>query len=285
MTQTPSHFDRTPDTATEPLVGSGGDARFPDDSPPAASLGLDYTGGAATSGGDESVQDTAKNEAGKVADTGVQAAKDVAGTAKVEASNVVAETKEQAKSLFESARGELQSQGGAQQQRLASSLHSLAQELGGMASGSQQSGPLTDLAKQAAAKGGEVAHWLETHEPADLLREVQTFARRRPVAFLALCGLAGVVAGRIARGATAANSDLDSGSANDRRAANPPADFDGAGLGYSDLLASTPDTRSPGDQLGTRYGDPAREAYDAGLGTSGTEEFPYDTASTRPGGA
>ena len=43
-----------------------------------------------------------------------------------------------------------------------------------------------------------------------MLDEVRRYARRRPVMFLALCGLAGVVAGRITRGAVAANTSVDS---------------------------------------------------------------------------
>lgn len=215
MTQTPSQYDGRPasdaDLTLDPSDPSdpnrlGQDARqWSSTQSPTGDTSSDHVT-ADTSDAATSTTDAAKQEAGKVASTGVQAAKDVAGTVKDEASNVVAETTEQAKSLFATARDELSSQGGAQQQRLAASLHSLSKELGGMASSSEQSGPLTDLAKQAAAKGGEVAHWLETHEPADLLSEVQAYARRRPVAFLALCGLAGVVAGRIARGATAANN-------------------------------------------------------------------------------
>lgn len=215
MTQTPSQYDGRPasdaDLTLDPSDPSdpnrlGQDARqWSSTQSPTGDRSSDHVT-ADTSDAATSTTDAAKQEAGKVADTGVQAAKDVAGTVKDEASNVVAEATEQAKSLFATARDELSSQGGAQQQRLAASLHSLSKELGGMASSSGQSGPLTDLAKQAAAKGGEVAHWLETHEPADLLSEVQAYARRRPVAFLALCGLAGVVAGRIARGATAANN-------------------------------------------------------------------------------
>ena len=46
--------------------------------------------------------------------------------------------------------------------------------------------------------------------PADLLDEVKRFARRRPVAFLALAAAAGVVAGRVTRGAVAANTSVDS---------------------------------------------------------------------------
>ena len=46
--------------------------------------------------------------------------------------------------------------------------------------------------------------------PRDLLDEVKRFARRRPVAFLALAAAAGVVAGRVTRGAVAANTSVDS---------------------------------------------------------------------------
>ena len=81
-----------------------------------------------------------------------------------------------------------------------------------MASASEESGPLTDLAHQAAQRGGEIAHWLENHEPSDVLREVQSFARRRPVMFLVICGAAGVLAGRLTRGAVAANTSVDSPS-------------------------------------------------------------------------
>ena len=69
---------------------------------------------------------------------------------------------------------------------------------------------MTDLAQEASRRVGEMSHWLDTHEPADLLEEVKRFARRRPVAFLALAAAAGVVAGRVTRGAVAANTRVDS---------------------------------------------------------------------------
>ena len=62
---------------------------------------------------------------------------------------------------------------------------------------------MSDLAQEAARCVGEIAHWLDNHEPADVLNEVKRFARRRPVAFLALAAAAGVVAGRVTRGAVA----------------------------------------------------------------------------------
>ena len=46
--------------------------------------------------------------------------------------------------------------------------------------------------------------------PATCLDEIKRFARRRPMAFLALAAAAGVLVGRIGRGAVAANTSLDS---------------------------------------------------------------------------
>ena len=160
---------------------------------------------------ESSTKDVAKGEAANVKDTAVDAGKNVAGTAKDEAANVAAEAGQQAKSLLSTATSELQTQAGTQQGRLASTLKSYADELHGLVDGTPQSGgPLTDLAHQAAEKGSEIARWLEDREPADVLDEVRSFARRRPVAFLGICALAGVLAGRVTRGAVAANTSVDS---------------------------------------------------------------------------
>lgn len=161
--------------------------------------------------GEASTKDVAKGEAANVKDTAVDAGKNVAGTAKQEAANVAAEAGQQAKSLLSTATSELRSQAGTQQHRLASTLRSYSDELHGLVEGTPQAGgPLTDLAHQAAEKGSEIARWLEDREPADVLEEVRGFARRRPVAFLGLCALAGVLAGRVTRGAVAANTSVDS---------------------------------------------------------------------------
>jgi hypothetical protein len=168
------------------------------------------TGSLSGSGQSSSTADVAKGEAANVKDTAVDAGKNVAATAKGEAANVAQEAKQQAKSLVGTVTSEVRDQGRAQQQRIATGVHSLAKELGGMAAASDQSGPLTDLAQQGARKVGEIGHWLENKEPSDVLDEVKRFARRRPVMFLGLCGLAGVVVGRLARGAVAANTSLDS---------------------------------------------------------------------------
>ena len=196
MTNTPSDYNQTPAYGDAPYQEAGASATSPATTwPPTES---------------PSTADVAKGEAAAVKDAAVEAGRSVAGTAKDEAVNVAGEAKQQARSLLGSVSSEVRDQAGAQQQKVAASVQSLSRELGGMASGSSESGPLTDLARQAAEKGGEIAAWLESREPRDVLREVQDFGRRRPVVFLALCGLAGVVAGRLTRGAVAANTSIDS---------------------------------------------------------------------------
>jgi hypothetical protein len=163
--------------------------------------------------GSPSTTDVAKDEAGNVKDTAVGAGKQVASTAKEEAANVAGEAKQQAKSLLGTATSQLKDQASAQQGKLASSLRGYTDQLQGLGQGQPlEAGPLNDLVQQAANRGSDFVSWIENREPADLLDELRRYARRRPVMFLVLCGLAGVVAGRITRGAIAANTSVDSAS-------------------------------------------------------------------------
>src|SRR5215212_456785 len=140
-----------------------------------------------------STKDVAMGEAGTVKDTAVGAGKNVASTAGT-----------QAKNLWGTVTDEVRSQGRNQQSRLAEAVHSVAQELGSMGAKSEQSGPVADLAQQASRRAGEVGHWLENKEPTEVLDDVRSLARRRPAMFLGMCALAGVVVGRLGRGAVAA---------------------------------------------------------------------------------
>ena len=202
MSHTPSEYELDPPAASDsPWRGADvSGVPFPE---PVRS-------GEGPSSASSSTTDVAKDEAANLKDVAMGAGQNLAATAKDESVGVADETKQQARYLLDSASSEVQSQARSQQQKIASSIHALSHELAGMASNSPQSGPLTDLAHQAAQKGGELAHWLENREPRDVLHEVQSFARRRPLMFLALCGTAGVLAGRITRGAVAANTSVDS---------------------------------------------------------------------------
>jgi hypothetical protein len=208
---TDPNYPTTDYTAPADPTGYAGTESQPVYSAPVEPAGSYAPADQSFTSGDSSTKDVAKGEAANVKNTAVDAGKNVAGTAKQEAANVAAEAGYQAKSLLGSATSEIRSQAGTQQGRLASTLRSYSDELHGLVDGTPQAGgPLTDLAHQAAEKGSEIARWLEDREPADVLEEVRRFARRRPAAFLGLCALAGVLAGRVTRGAVAANTSVDS---------------------------------------------------------------------------
>ncbi|MDG4800138.1 hypothetical protein [Micromonospora sp. WMMD980] len=131
----------------------------------------------------------------------------VAQTAKQQGREVVGEAKRQARDLYGEARHQVTSQAGQQQQRAASGLRSLADEMRSMAQQGSGSGPVTELAHQAAERVHGVAGWLEQREPGDLLHEVKSYARRNPGTFLVGAALLGVVAGRLTRNIAAVGND------------------------------------------------------------------------------
>jgi len=172
------------------------------------------------------------------------------GVAKDEVGKVVGQATGQAKDLLNQGRTEISSQLSTQQQRLGGLVHSFADELGTMASKSDKSGPLTDLAQQGSRQIGALAHQLETAEPAELLEQVRNFARRRPVAFLVGSALTGVLVGRLSRSLAAQAHD-------DKVASETPA-----------LPASTYSTPAA----------PATTGYETGAYTTGGyESGSYDT--------
>lgn len=192
-----------------------------------------------------------------------QTAKDVSQTAKDQATEVAAETRHLAASLLDTVRGEVTAQAGTQQQRIAEAIHSLSKELGSMASSSSESGPLTDLAHEASRRGGEIAHWLQNRDSADVLEAARGYARRRPVTFLALCGVAGVVAGRLTRSTVATRTSVDSpgGHHPDRTVRAYPDDPAVRDLGAAGVTQpSTAGSRAanPLDATTGGYGDPIR---------------------------
>lgn len=164
-------------------------------------------GSASGSEPDGTTTDAAKGEGKQVAQEAKEGGQHVAGVAQEEAGKVASSAGDQAKSLLGQGKTELSEQVGTQQQRLAEVVRSLGQELGSMAEGSEQSGPATDLVRQASQRTDGIAGWLEGHEPADALDEVRRFARRRPGTFILMAAGAGLLAGRLTRGLTADSED------------------------------------------------------------------------------
>jgi hypothetical protein len=159
-------------------------------------------------------KDVAVGEAKNVGQTAAQAGGQVASVATDQAKQVAQETQRQAKDLLEQGRSQVKDQVVTQQQKAGQSLSSLAQELRGLADGSSQGapGPARDLLQQASSSVENFASMLQNREPAQLLDDVRSFARRKPGLFLLGAAAAGVLAGRLTSGVKAAHSDTSSTS-------------------------------------------------------------------------
>jgi hypothetical protein len=162
------------------------------------------------SGTGSGAKDKAKQAAGTAADEGKQ----LAGNAKDEARQVAEDAKQQARNLMDEARSQVDEQSRVQRDRLVSTMRTFGDDLQKMADGEGASqGLAQDLTRQIATRVREMTSTMDGREPADLVEQVRSFARRRPGTFLLGALAAGVVAGRLTRGAKAA-SDQPSSSLN-----------------------------------------------------------------------
>jgi hypothetical protein len=151
--------------------------------------------------------DVVKDQAADLKQSGVEAGQHAVGVAQEQASQVAAEATRQGRDLLAQAQQQAAEQVAQGQQRLAAGLLSLSDELSSMADGSEQKGTAAHLARQAAGRVRGVGQWLDDRSPAQVVDDVQAFARRKPGAFLALAVGAGLAAGRLTRGLKSAQSD------------------------------------------------------------------------------
>ncbi len=138
------------------------------------------------------------------ASTAADEGKHVAGVAQEEAQRVAGEATAQVRSLAGDAKTQVTEQVGdqtrVQRDKLVSTLGTLGDDLDQMAERSESSGLATDVAREVAQHTRTLTNYLDGREPGELLGDVRDFARRRPGLFLAGALVAGVVAGRLARG-------------------------------------------------------------------------------------
>jgi hypothetical protein len=215
-----------------------------------------------------------KDRATEAMDQGRQAAGDVAGTATEQVQQVKEQAVQQARDLVGEARQHVDRQVSDQHRSLVANLRSLSGELGSMVDRSDQSGTATQLVGQARQRMDGVADWLDARQPGDVVNELKNFARRRPGTFLLGALAAGVVAGRLTRGAVAAHTDQQpSGQhAADGSAGIPAVPGDTAAVpgetaaGYA-MGGSYTD---PADQPGTELGYGATSTY----GNGGAQPYP-----------
>jgi hypothetical protein len=148
-----------------------------------------------------------KDEAKEAAGTAKDESRHVADVAKGEARHVAEESRQQAKSLLDDARSQVDEQSRQQRDRLVTTLRSFGDDLEKMANGEKAGGGMAqDVARQVADRARELSSRMDGGEPTELLDEVRSFARRKPGTFLLGALAAGVVAGRLTRGARDAQS-------------------------------------------------------------------------------
>lgn len=218
--------------------------------------------------------DVIKGQAADLGSSTVDAGKHTAGVARQQASEVAAEASQQGRDLLEQAQGQLAEQVAQGQQRLASELRSVGDELRSMAESSQQRGTASELARQIASQAQHAGQWLEARRPAEVVSEVQAFARRRPGMFLAVAAGVGLVAGRLTRGIKDASSNDGSPAGSAWPAATgeaevPPAQYPGQ-AGYPTVGAqeATPGLAAPATGLAAAANVPPAD----GEGTPWTAE-------------
>jgi len=155
---------------------------------------------------------TAKDEAARTAQTAASAAGDVAGTAKEQIGQVAGEAVNQVRQLADDARGEASAQLSTAADKLGDLIRSLATEIRDLSQGkADSSGKVAGLAQQLAGTGDRWADQVSQLGPEGLLREVRSFASRKPGTFLLGALAAGVATGRLVRGAVDANSSPSTG--------------------------------------------------------------------------
>jgi hypothetical protein len=235
------------------------------DNPETAGLGT-ATGPSSTSASTTSTSSTStsstsgsstKEQAQQTASTAADEGKHVAGVAQDQASRVASEARSQARDLLQQTGTQVEEQSKVQRDRLVDTLRSFGEDLEKMAS-SSDNGLAGELARSVADRARSLSSHLDGREPRDLLDDVRGFARRKPGTFLLGALAAGVVAGRLTRGARDAKSN-DSGTygttTTSTRAADVTSPADPLTAGAA-APSSGPVTSPQSQGLGTSTGDP-----------------------------
>lgn len=139
------------------------------------------------------------------ASTAVDEGRHVTGVAKDEAQNVASEVSAQTRQLVGETRQQvaqqLDDQSRQQRDKLVGTLATLSDDLSQMADRSESSGLAVLATREIADRTRSLQSYLDGRDPRELLDDARDFARRRPGVFLLGALVAGVVAGRVVRGA------------------------------------------------------------------------------------
>jgi hypothetical protein len=205
------------------------------------------------------------DKAGAQASAAADETREVGKTAAEEVKNVTGQAAAQVRNLAEEARTQVEEQTKSQRDRFVSTLSTFSDDLDSMRQeGSTSQGMAADVVRMVSDKSRELSQRLEGREPRDLLTDVRSFARRRPGAFLLGSLAAGLVAGRLLRGAKDAEDTSSSAAGGDITPVTGAEQFNGDA--YSEAVPGT----GP-------FADPAVPATSSGI--------IGDDLSAEPGGS
>lgn len=221
----------------------------------------------------------ARQAAGTAADEG----KHVANVAKGEAQQVASDVQAHARDLLGEARTEVQQQTRSQLDTLVGTLQGFAEDLEKMARGEGPgSGLANDVVQQVGDKARAFSSQLQDRDPSEILDQARDFARRKPGTFLLGALAAGVVAGRLARGAKDAQSSSSTGTSTGSAQQVPTASSTAYGTDVGATQTSSLPTAPPPPPLaGTATADPLAgtahptesPAYPEGTPSSSTTQW------------
>jgi hypothetical protein len=187
---------------------------------------------------------------------------DIREEAAADARAVADTAKDQTRSAMSGMKQEFRRQMSEQKSHLVGTLREFGDELDKASSNS--SGTVADVASEAANKARRVSGWVDSHEPADAVRSVEDFARRRPMLFLVGAAAAGAVIGRITRNAMAARRTPSTGTGMDRGyyAGGPRTDPEYLGTEQQLVTGEVPPIGGPSGQAMQPHmtGEPVDEA-------------------------
>ena len=148
------------------------------------------------------MKDEAAGQAQAVGREAKAGATEVVETAKAQARDVSGQLQEHARTVMGDASSELETQLDERLRRLTGAAKERTGELHALAEGRvDEAGAAADWARTAAEQIERLADRAQQLGPKGVADEVATFARRRPLAFLAGAAAAGFVVGRLARNA------------------------------------------------------------------------------------
>ncbi|MBA2955475.1 hypothetical protein GON03_14160 [Nocardioides sp. MAH-18] len=190
-------------------------------------------------------KDTTKDQVQQTAGTAADEGKHLASVVGEEAQNVAAQAKDQVRALMDDTLEQVSDQSRVQLDRLVGTLRSVSSDLESMAS-SADGGLAAQVTQQVAHHSRSLSTHLDGRAPSEVVDDVRQFARRRPGLFLLGALGAGVVAGRLARGAKQAHDTTPSATS----APDP--------VGTPTLTSGTPSNGLPVGETSTApsYGQP-----------------------------